>query len=143
MIHRPFYLDPSRKRLIARASQRSYSMLSVLAKRFELPWSQTGTIEVAVKDGDIATLERYARWGIENGMREDELRLLDSAQVRQLEPLVECPGALFSRTDTSVDYARFTSKVFELGMNNGLRTLLGSRVTSVAESWPSAGCSHQ
>jgi L-2-hydroxyglutarate oxidase len=134
IIHRPFYLDPAKKKFIARASQKSYSMWSALAERFQLPWSQTGTIEVAIADGDIDALERYVRWGIENGMQEDELRLLDPSQVKQLEPLVECPGALFSRTDTSVDYGRFTSKVFELGMNNGLQSLLGSRVISIAES---------
>jgi glycine/D-amino acid oxidase-like deaminating enzyme len=70
MIHRPFYLDPAKKRSIARASQKSYAMWSALAARFELPWSQTGTIEVAITDGDLDTLDRYVRWGTENGMRE-------------------------------------------------------------------------
>ena len=56
MIHRPFYLDPAKKSFIARASQESYSMWSALADRFQLPWSQTGTIE-AGKYADIVAVD--------------------------------------------------------------------------------------
>ena len=59
VIHRPFYLDPSRKNIFALSSQISYPMWKELAINKKLPWKQNGTIEVALKNDDLKTLEKY------------------------------------------------------------------------------------
>ena len=96
VIHRPFYLDPVKKRVFARTSLISHPMWESLARREGLPWKPIGTFNVAAEDREVATLERYERWGIENGMEETELELLDGGEVRKLEPEVNCRAALIS-----------------------------------------------
>ena len=134
VIHRPFYLDPERKKLVAKAAEKSYHMWSKLASRFNLPWKPTGTIEVAIDDSDIDTLEKYRKWSLSNGMKEEETEVLDPSSVTRLEPEVKCAGAIFSKTDTSTSYGELTSTVAELGKNNGVKFLGGSEVKHLEET---------
>ncbi|HZW56466.1 MAG TPA: FAD-dependent oxidoreductase [Nitrososphaerales archaeon] len=137
VIHRPFYLDPERKKIFAKSAQKSYFLWSALASHFRtLPWKQVGTLEVALQDNDLTVLDRYEKWAIENGMWEgEEVQLLDSpSSVKELEPQVKCLGAIFSKTDTSVDYGAFSKCVFDLAMQNGVRHILGARLINIKES---------
>jgi L-2-hydroxyglutarate oxidase len=134
VIHRPFYLDPKKKRIFARTSDLSYPMWGELAKTAGLPWKPIGTFNVAVEDNEIRTLERYRSWGPENGMDESELELVDGRAVRALEPQVHCRAALLSKTDVSVDFGAFTRYIWRLLLSKGVRFLGGSRVVSVQEN---------
>ena len=40
-----------------------------------------------------------------------DFEILDSQGVKKLEPEVSCSGAIYSKTDTSVDYGEF-SRIF-------------------------------
>src|SRR5487761_630550 len=114
VVHRPFYLDPERKKVFARAAEKSWSMWSKLASSFTLPWKATGPIEVATRDSDLNTLEKYRKWSLSNGMKEEETEILDSSAVARLEPEVKCKGAIFSKADSSVSYGELTSTLAEL-----------------------------
>ena len=138
IIHRPFYLDPVKKRIFARTSFISHPMWESLAKREGLPWRPIGTFNVAAEDREIASLERYRRWGIENGMEENELELLDGRGVRNLEPEVSCRAALISKTDVSVDFGVFTRFLWRRLGSRGVRFLGGHRVVGVREKDGSA-----
>lgn len=111
VIHRPFYLDPQKRRFFALAAQTSYPMWKNYAAEKKLPWSSIGTIEVAKTPEDVAVIEKYAGWAIQNGMGEEEVDLLSAEQVRRQEPRVECCGALFAKTDTCVDFGLLTRAV--------------------------------
>src|SRR5574340_87808 len=50
VIHRPFYLDPRKKRVFARTSLVSHQMWGRLAKDAGLPWKPIGTFNVAVDE---------------------------------------------------------------------------------------------
>src|SRR5579863_2304617 len=50
VVHRPFYLNPEKKRVFSRAAQKSYFMWKVLAQRYGLTWDPVGTLEVAIND---------------------------------------------------------------------------------------------
>lgn len=132
VIHRPFYLDPRKKRVFARTSLVSHGMWEELAKGSGLPWRPIGTFNVAVRDAEARTLERYRSWGLENGMEERELELLDGKGVQALEPEVRCRGGLLSKTDVSVDFGAFTRHLWRLVISRGVRFLGGQRVFSVA-----------
>lgn len=134
VVHRPFYLDPERKKVFARAAEKSWSMWSKLASSFTLPWKATGTIEVATRDSDLDTLEKYRKWSLSNGMREEETEILDSSAVARLEPEVKCKGAIFSKTDSSVSYGELTSAVAELGRTNGVKFLGGLETKRLEET---------
>jgi L-2-hydroxyglutarate oxidase len=131
VIHRPFYLHPRKKRIFARVSLVSHPMWQNLAASAGLPWKPVGTINVALDDREARTVEQYRRWGMENGMDEDELELLDGGEVRSREPEVQCSVGLLSKADVSVDFGVFTRYIWRLLLSQGVRFLGGHRAVSV------------
>src|SRR2546422_11752296 len=49
-VHRPFYLDPVKRRVFARSSQASYCMGKSYAKERSLSWSSVTALKVATRD---------------------------------------------------------------------------------------------
>ncbi|HEV8595864.1 MAG TPA: FAD-dependent oxidoreductase [Thermoplasmata archaeon] len=111
VVHRPFYLHPQERRVFARASQTSYHLWKKYAADKRLPWHPIGTLKVARRAEEMASLEKNAHWAVENGMEPWEAEVLDSAQVAEIEPNVRCVGALHAKTDTVVDYRQFTEAI--------------------------------
>jgi L-2-hydroxyglutarate oxidase len=134
VIHRPFYLNPRKKRIFARTSLLSHPMWQGLADEAGLPWMPIGTFNVGLDESEVRTLEQYRAWGIENGMAEDELELLDGRGVRVLEPEVSCRAGLLSKTDVSVDFGAFTRHIWKVLLSRGVKFLGGHRVISVREN---------
>jgi len=133
VVHRPFYLNPDKKKTFIRAALKSYSFWSSLAKKYNLPWVEVGTLEVATDDAQVPTLNQCKDWAMKNGLGESEIEILDSQQVRNLEPLVRCIGAIYSKTDTAVDYGEFTNCVFKLAHKNGVRFISNNLVVNARE----------
>ncbi len=134
VVHRPFYLDPKARRVFARSSQTAYGMWKAYAKERGLPWSPVGTFEVATQPDQVSRLDKYYHWGLENGMAEEELTLLTPEDVRKYEPHVRCHGAIWSKTDTGVDYRAFTRSLRGDAEQLGVKFLLESSVKSVGVS---------
>ena len=134
VVHRPFYLDPDERRVFARCSQASYGMWREYAESRRLPWVPVTTLEVATREHGVARLEKYLRWGLANGMAQDELELLDARGVRRLEPNVRCRGAIWSKTDTGVDYQAFTEGLRGDAERAGARFLLGAPVERIDDA---------
>jgi (S)-2-hydroxyglutarate dehydrogenase len=131
VIHRPFYLDPRKKRVFARTSRVSLPLWERLARSAGLPWKPVGTFNVALDEPEVRTLERYRSWGVENGMEEQELELLDQRGVSSLEPQVMCRVGLLSKTDVSVDFGAFTRHILRHAISAGVRFLGGHRAAYV------------
>ena len=131
VVHRPFYLDPVKRRIFARCSQAAYGMWKSYARERGLPWEPVTTLEVATRPEDVKRVEKYYHWGIQNGMGEDELEVLTAEQVRKLEPHVRGHGAIWSKTDTSVDYHAFTKSLRADAERQGIRFLTGIEVGSI------------
>ena len=134
VIHRPFYLEPEKKKLFAESSQISYRMWKALALKHDLPWKENGTLEIATRESDLKSIDSYAKWAISNGMNEEEFKILGSSELKEHEPLVKGYGAILSITDTCVDFGAFTSKVMELAKSNGVEFISESNVTDVRET---------
>ncbi|HYU55875.1 MAG TPA: FAD-dependent oxidoreductase [Candidatus Dormibacteraeota bacterium] len=130
VVHRPFYLDPVKRRIFAGCSQAAYGMWKSYAKERNLPWNPVTTLEVATRPEDLKRIEKYYYWGIENGMGEDELEVLSAEDVRKLEPHVRGYGAIWSKTDTSVDYHAFTKSLRADAESEGVKFLTGVEVGS-------------
>jgi (S)-2-hydroxyglutarate dehydrogenase len=131
VIHRPFYLDPARKRIFALTAALSYPLWEKLARAQGLPWKLLGTLNVALTDAEARTLERYRAWGAENGVPDAELAMLDRSEVKAREPEVECRAALLSSTDASVDFGAFTRALQTLAAGRGVKFVGGARVESL------------
>lgn len=132
VVHRPFYLDPVKRRIFARCSQAAYGMWKSYARERGLPWEPVTTLEVATRPEDVKRVEKYYHWGLQNGMGEDELEILNAEEVRELEPHVRGYGAIWSKTDTSVDYHAFTKSLRVDAEGEGVKFLTGFEVGSVA-----------
>lgn len=131
VVHRPFYLDPVKRRIFARCSQAAYSMWKSYARERDLPWEPVTTLEVATRPEDVKRVEKYQHWGLQNGMGEDELEILNAEEVRKLEPHVRGYGAIWSKTDTSVDYHAFTKSLRADAENEGVKFQTGFEVRSI------------
>ncbi|MBO0888136.1 FAD-dependent oxidoreductase [Candidatus Bathyarchaeota archaeon] len=134
VVHRPFYLDPVKRRVFARSSQTAYGMWKSYAKARALPWAPVTTLEVATRPEDVKRVEKYQHWGIENGMGEDELEVLSPEEVRKLEPHVRGHGAIWSKTDTAVDYRAFTKSIRADAEAEDVTFLTGFEVGSIRKT---------
>src|SRR2546427_7641206 len=131
VVHQPIYLDPVGRKVFARVAQTAYGMWKTFAAERGLTWLPVGTFEVAVRPDQVSRLEKYRDWGLANGMGEDELALLTAEDVRRLEPNVRSHGAIWSKTDTSVDYQAFTQALRDDAERAGARFLLGADLESI------------
>jgi L-2-hydroxyglutarate oxidase len=133
VIHQPFYLDPEKKKIFARSARISYKEFwQNYAKEKGLPWNQVGTLEVAIHDDqDVETLRKYEKWGIKNGMDENELVFLDRKGVKELEPGVKCRAALYCKTDTAVYFPAFTEAIKKDAESNEMKFLPNSEVKKI------------
>ena len=131
VIHRPFYLSPTKAKVFARAAGISYHLWKRYAVQRGLPWAEVGTYEVALDDAGMEHLHAYVGYAAENGMEPFEVELLDARGMAEREPNVRCEGAIFSRTDTAVDYHAFTESVKADAETLGVRFLTRANVDSV------------
>ncbi len=131
VVHRPFYLDPVKRRIFARSAQAAYGMWKEYAKKRGLPWQPVTTLEVATHPEDVKRVEKYYHWGLGNGMGEDELEVLTAEGVRKLEPHVRGYGAIWSKTDTAVDYHAFTKSLRQDSESEGVKFITGFDVKSI------------
>lgn len=108
VVHRPYYLNPETKSRFASWANQSYPYWERLARDHGLPWKQVGTLTLALDDRGRGTLVRYEQWARTYGMDRHEAVLLEPEDVRRIEPMVRCAGALHCRTDTAVNFSGFT-----------------------------------
>ena len=131
VVHRPYYLDPQKKRVFALTSLVSHPLWESLANEAGLPWRRAGTVHVALEESEVRVLEQYQKWGVQNGMEESELELMDERGVRNREPEVRARAGLLSRTDVSVDFGAFSRHIWSR-LAARTRFLGGHRVVSIA-----------
>ncbi len=133
VIHRPFYLDSVKKNIFAKSSQISYEMWKSLSLKFDFPWVEKGTLEIATREEDTKTIDQYYKWAMLNGMSEREIKVLNEEELQKYEPLVRGYGGILSITDTCVNFGMFTEKLIELAKSNNVSFLNNVRVTDLKE----------
>ncbi|HSD05367.1 MAG TPA: FAD-dependent oxidoreductase [Nitrosopumilaceae archaeon] len=131
VLHSPFYLDPVKKKILAKSAFISHALWKTLAAQKKLPWKNVGTLEVALDENQHKTLEKYMKWGTENGISQNDIELLDSNDVSKREPNVRCHSAVFCKTDVGVDYGAFTREIKDESQRNGTQFLLKHNVKSI------------
>ena len=125
IVHSPFYLDPKKKSKIAKASLYSYKMWNTIASENKLPWEKTGLLELAIKKEQDATLEKYSKWAVENGIPSEEIQLLDAPQIKKMEPNIRCHSALYCPREVSTDFGALTRSIASESQKTGAEYLMG------------------
>ena len=131
VIHRPFYLNPEKRKIFARSAQISYRLWKEYAALRNLPWKEIGTIEVAPTLAELPVIEKYLKWAKENGMTSQEVEFLSAEGVKKIEPEIECAGALYCKSDTSVDYKIFAQSIQKEAQSLGAQFLFGFKVKEI------------
>ena len=133
VVHGPFYLDPMKRKTSAVSSLISYDLWKILAEKKNVPWSEVGTIEVAIEEPQHKTLEKYLKWGSQNGIPEEQIKLLDSQELKKKEPNLKAYSGLFCKRDVSTDYGIFTKELQNESEKNGTTFLFNHQVKEVEE----------
>ena len=133
VVHSPFYLNPDSKKIFAKSALISYEMWENLAKKSGIPWKKTGVFELALDEKQHESLEDYMKWGIQNGLLEEDLELMSGDEVSKIEPNVKCHSAIFCKKEVSTDFGAFTRLIRKESEKNGTKFLLGNKVNLVEE----------
>src|SRR5438046_5452970 len=88
VVHRPFYLDPVKRRVFARSSQTAYGMWKSYAKARRLPFVPVTTLEVATRPEDLKRVEQDHHCGVEHGLGAATLEVRAPEDCRTLPPHV-------------------------------------------------------
>ncbi len=130
-VHAPYLYNPEKKKLFAKAAFHGYEMWKEYSKLKKLPFRKDGVIEVALNKKDVKTLEKYLKWGKQNGLEDKDIKLLDKEEIKKIEPEIKCESALYVYKDGSADYSVFTNSIMKDSKNNGTEFLLDSKVTEI------------
>ena len=117
VIHAGIYYpkDSLKARLCVEGKQLLYAYL----QERHLPYQQCGKLLVATRTDQLAQLEVLKAKAAANGV--GDLRLLDQAEARSLEPALHCVGALLSPSTGIVDsHALMVSLLGDLEASGGI-----------------------
>ncbi len=137
-VHGPYLYNPEKKKLFANTAFHGFKMLETYTKFHNIPFKNDGVIEVALDSKAVKTLEKYRKWGIQNGLQEKDIEIFDKEQFKKIEPNVECEGAICCYRDASTDYGKITRSLMRDSKNNGTKFLINQKVTKITrfgEKW--------
>lgn len=137
-IHAPYLYNPEKKKLFAKAAFHGYDMWKEYSKLRDLPFKKDGVLEVALDKKGIKILEKYLKWGKQNGLEENDIELMDQNELKKIEPEIKCEAALNVHKDGSGDYAQYTKALMKDSKENGIEFLVDSKVTEIKKensSW--------
>ena len=132
-VHAPFLYDPVAKKTFAKAATLGYEMWAKFSERKNLAFKRDGVLEVALDDKGTARLHKYMQWGEANGLKHNELQLLDQKQASMMEPNVRCVSALYCSKDASVDYGALTLGLLEDLKSFGCKLALGQQALRISQ----------
>ena len=133
VVHSPFYLNPTTKKILAKSALISYDMWENLAMKRGIPWKKTGVLELALDEDQHKSLEDYMKWGIENGLSEQDLELLTDDEVSKKERNVKCHSAIYCKKEVSTDFGAFTHEIKNESEKNGTKFLFGNKANLIEE----------
>jgi L-2-hydroxyglutarate oxidase len=130
-VHAPYLYNPEKKKLFAKSAFHGYGMWEEYAKLKNLPFKKDGVIEVAMDQKGIKVLEKYLKWGKQNGLEDKDIELIDKEGIKKIEPEIKCESALCVYRDASTDYSIFTNSIMQDSKETGTNFLLDTKVTKI------------
>ena len=104
------------------------------SKLENLPFKQDGVIEVAVDEKGIKVLEKYLKWGKQNGLEQKDIELIDKTELKKIEPEIKCEAALYVHRDGSTDYFTLTNSIMKDSKKNGINFLFNKKITQIKKN---------
>lgn len=130
-VHAPYLYNPEKKKLFAKSAFHGYEMWEEYAKLRDLPFKKDGVIEIASDQKGIKVLEKYLKWGKENGLEDNDIKLMNKEELKKIEPEIKCESALCVFKDASTDYSILTDAIMKDSKKIGTNFLLDTKVTKI------------
>ena len=130
VIHSGIYYAPGSLR--ARNCRRGVELLLRFCEEHGVPYALSGKVIVATDGAERERLGGLLRRGETNGV--PGLRMLDPAELREIEPHAEGVAALHSPTSGVVRFAEVAATLRRLFEAGGGRVLTGARVVGIRRS---------
>ena len=130
-VHAPYLYNPEKKKLFAKAAFHGYEMWKKYVKLRNLPFKEDGVLEVAIDQKSISVLEKYLKWGKQNGLNDNDIKLMSNEELKIIEPEIKGQAALHVHKDASTNYSVLTNSIMKDSKVNGTNFLLNSRVTKI------------
>ena len=130
-VHAPYLYNPEKKKLFANAAFHGYGMWEEYSKLHDLPFKKDGVIEVALDKKGIKVLEKYLKWGKQNGLEENDIELLNKEEIQKIEPNLQSEAALYVYRDGTADYSTYTNSLMKDSKQKGTEFLLNTKVTEI------------
>ena len=130
-VHAPYLYNPEKKKMFAKAAYHGYDMWKKYSSLKNLPFKEDGVIEVSQDKTGTKVLEKYLKWGKENGLQDEEIKLLNKSEIKKIEPEIKCSDALYVFRDASTDYSILTKSLMKDSKQNGIKFLLNTKVTNI------------
>ena len=130
-VHAPYLYNPEKKKMFAKAAYHGYEMWKNYSKLKDLPFKEDGVIEVSRDKKGTKVLEKYLKWGKENGLQDEEIKLLTESELKKIEPEIKCDSAIHVYRDASTDYSIITKSLMKDSKQNGIKFLLDTKVTDL------------
>ena len=128
VVHAGLYYAPGS--LKARLCRRGGELLRALCTEREIPYEPLGKLVVALDEREREGLERLAERAQSNGV--PDLRLLDAAGLREVEPHAAGVAALHSPTSAVVDFAAVTQALADALRERGGEVRTSAPVRRIA-----------
>jgi L-2-hydroxyglutarate oxidase len=123
VIHSGIYYKPGSFK--ARFCKAGNESMQAFCAEHGIPFERCGKVIVATEPAELPQLEALHRRGVENGL---EVRRLDPAGLRELEPHLAGIAGLHVPSTGIVDYGQVAAKLAELVVAAGGEIRLGVRV---------------
>lgn len=130
-VHAPYLYNPEKKKMFAKAAYYGYDMWKKYSEIKDLSFKEDGVIEVSQDKKGTKVLEKYLKWGKENNLKENEIKILTNSELKKIEPEIKCDAALLVQRDASTDYSILTKSLMKDSKQNGMKFLLDTKVTDV------------
>jgi len=130
-VHAPYLYNPEKKKMFAKAAFHGYEMWEEYSKMKNIPFKKDGVIEVSLNEKGTKVLEKYLKWGKQNGLQENDIKLMDKNELKKIEPEIKCESALYVYRDGSTDYSKLTHEVMQDSKDNGVNFFVDTKVTNI------------
>jgi L-2-hydroxyglutarate oxidase LhgO len=97
--------------------------------KYSVPYNNCGKLIVATSAEEIPIIENIKETALNNGL--DDLIMIDSRQVAELEPNIFAVQAIFSPSTGIVDTHSLMKQYETCSVNNGCQIAYGSEVTGI------------
>ena len=112
VLHSGLYYKPGS--LKARNCIEGRKELVAFAKQYNIPHDVCGKVVVATDESELANMERIYQIGLQNEI--EGLAKITAAQVKEIEPYVECIAGLVVPCTGIIDFRAATRKMVELAL---------------------------